>query len=214
MEEEAKALQEKNPTLTMGQREHNNRERGMCRVEFGNPKEAIGKQNAEKGRSFRDLDRESFSGKYPNHKNLISVGGVGDGGVGINTGEKIERTLTAADGLCNVQAEAGIKTLSYPHGIPGEKVKKTGFEEEDDFDTRAARKVWTGTKLLGQLEGTRKAALCRLQNQELNHESAREDGTVCGSDSIDVLDIVSGRKQCRALGVVHLLLGQMVSSPS
>ena len=79
----------KNPTLTMGQSELNNRERGMSIEEFGNPKEAIGKQNAEKGRSFRDLDRESFSGKSPNHKTSISVGGVGDGGVGINTGEKI-----------------------------------------------------------------------------------------------------------------------------
>ena len=214
MADEAKALQEKNPTLTMGQRELNNREQGMSREEFGNPKEAIGKQNAEKGRSLRDLDRESFSGKFPNHKTSISVGGVGDGGVGINTGEKIERSLIAADGLCNVQAEAGLKTSSCPHGTPGVKAKKTGFEEEDDFDTRAVRKVWTGTKLLGQQEGTRMAALCRLQNQELNHESVREDGTVCGSGSIDALDIVSGRKLCRALGVVHLLLGQMGPSPS
>ena len=212
--DEARALQEKNPTLTMGQREHNDIGRGTCREEFGNSKEAIGKQNAEKGRSFRDLDRESFSGKFPNHKNSISVGGVDDGGVGINTGEKIERSLTAANGLCNVQAEAGIKTLSCPHGIPGEKVKKTGFVEEDDCDTRAARKVRTGTKLLGQIEGIRMAALCRLQNQEPNHESVREEGSVGGSDSIDVLDIVSGRKQCRALGADHLLLGQMGSSLS
>ena len=88
------------------------------------------------------------------------------------------------------------------------------FEVEDDFDTRAARKVWTGTKLLGQQEGTRMATLCRLQNQDLNHELVREDGTVCGSGSIDALDIASGRILCRALGVVHLLLGQMGTSPS
>ena len=212
--DEAEALQEKTPTLTMGQREHNNSERGTSREEFGNPKEAIGKQNAEKGRPSRDLDRESFSGKFPNHKNFISVGGAGDGGVGINTGEKIERFLIAADGPCNVQAETGLKTSSCSHGIPGEKAKNTGIEEEDDFDTCVVRKVWTGTNLSGQQEGTRMVNLSRLKNQELNHESVREDGTVCGSDSIDALDIVSGRKQCRSLGVVHLLLGQMGPSPS
>ena len=75
-------------------------------------------------------------------------------------------------------------------------------------------KVWSGTKLLGQQEATRMAALCRLQNQDLNHESGRVDGTVCGSGSIDVLDIVSGRILSGALGVGHLLMGQMGPSPS
>ena len=160
------------------------------------------------------MDRESFSGKFPNHKTSISVGGVGDGGVGINTGEKEERSLIAVDGLCNVQAEAGLKTSSCPHGISGVKAKKTGFEVEDDFDTRVVRKAWTGTNLLGQQEGPRMAALCSLQNQHLNHESVREDGIVCGSGSIDALDTVSGRILCRALGVVHLMSGQMGPSPS
>ena len=212
--EEARAQQEKNPTLTLGQREHNDIGRGKCREEFGIPNDTFGKQNAEKGRAFGTLDRESFSGKFPNHKNFITVGGGDDGGVGINTGEKIERSLTAADGLGNAQTEVGIKSLSCPHGIPWKKAKKTVFEEEDDFDTRAARKARTGTKLLGQLEGTRMAGLCRLQNQEMNQELVREEGYVCGSDSIDVLETASGRKQCRALGVDHLRLGQMGLSPS
>ena len=112
MADEAKALQENNPTHTVGQKELNNRERGTSREEFGNLKEAIGKQNVEKGRSFRDSDRESFSGKFSNHKTSISVGGVGGGVVVINTGEKKQRSLQAVDGLCKVQAEAGLKTSS------------------------------------------------------------------------------------------------------
>ena len=214
MADVAKALQENNPTHKGGQKELNNSERGTSREEFGNPKEAIGNHNTEKGRSFRDLDRESFSGKFSNHKTSISVGGVGDGGVGINTGEKEERSLIAVDGLCNLQAEAGLKTSSCPHGISGVKAKKTGFEVEDDFDTRVVRKAWTGTNLLGQQEGPRMAALCSLQNQHLNHESVRDDGIVCGSGSIDALDTVSGRILCRALGVVHLMSGQLGPSPS
>ena len=214
MADEAKALQENNSTQTVGQKELNNREQGTSREEFGNPKEAIGTQNAEKGRSFRDSDRESFSGKFPNHKTFISIGGVGGGAEFFNTGEKKQRSLQAADGLCNFQAEVGFKTSSCPHGIPGVTSKKIGLEVEEVFDTRAARKGWTGTRLLGQQEATRMAASCRIQNQDMNHESGRADGIVCGSGSSDVLDTVSGRILSRALGVGHLLTGQMGPSPS
>ena len=137
------------------------------------------------------------------------------GGVEVfNTGEKKQRSLQAGDDLCNFQAEVGLKPSSCPHGIPGETSKKLGLEVEEVFDTRVVRKVWTGTKLLGQQEVTRLAALGRMQNQDLNHESGRADGTVCGSGSIDVLDLVSSRILSRAMGVGQLLMGQMGPSPS
>ena len=110
--------------------------------------------------------------------------------------------------------EVGFKPSSCPHGIPGETSKKIGLEVEEVVDTRVVRKVWTGTKLLGQQEVTRLAALGRMQNQDLNHESGRAEGTVCGSGSIDVSDLVSDRILSRAMVVGQLLMGQMGPSPS
>ena len=109
--------------------------------------------------------------------------------------------------------EVGFKPSSCPHGIPGTS-KKIGLQVEEVVDTRAVRKVWTGTKLLGQQEVTRLAALGRMQNHDLNHESGRAEGTVCGSGSIDVSDLVSDRILSRAMGVGQLLMGQMGPSPS
>ena len=214
MADEEKKLQENNSTQTVGQKELNNRDRGTSREEFGYPRAAIGTQNAEKGRSFRDSDRESFSGTFSNHKTSISVGGVGGGADVFNTGEKKQRSVQAADDLCNFQAEVGFKTSSCPHGSPGETTRKIGLEVEEIYDTCAVRKVWTGTKLVGQQVAIRSAALGRMQYQELNHESGRADGTVCGSGSIEVLDLASGRILSRPLGVGQLLMGQMGPSPS
>ena len=210
--DEAKEPQENNTTQTVGQKELNNRERGTSREESRNPREAIGIQNAEKGRSFRDSDRESFSGKFLKHKISISVGGVGSRAEVFNAGEKKQSSLQASDCLCNIQAEVGFKPSSCPPSIPGETSKKLGLEVEEVFNTRVVRKVWIGTKLLGQQEVTRLVALGRLQNQDLkNHESSRVDGAICGSGSIDVSDLGSGRILSRAMGVG---LDRMGPSPS
>ena len=60
---EEKETQENTPTQKVGQKEINNREWGMSREEGKISREVKGKQNEENGRSLKDSDRESFSGK-------------------------------------------------------------------------------------------------------------------------------------------------------
>ena len=181
--DEAKEPQENNTTQTVGQKELNNRERGTSREECRNPREAIGKQNVEKGRSFRDSDLESFSGKFPKHKISISVGGVGGGAEVFNVGEKKQSSLQAGDGLCNIQAEVGFKPSSCPPSIPGETSKNLGLEVEEVFDTRAVQKCGQGQNFWDKIFGTTRSDKADCLGQDAEPRSEPRIGS-SGRDSL------------------------------
>ena len=96
-----------------------------------------------------DSDRESFSGKFLRDTLSFSVGGVGGVEEVSTAGEKRQRSLQAGDNICNIQAERGFKPSSCPPSAPGETSKKLGLEVEEACDTRAGRRVWSGTEVLG-----------------------------------------------------------------
>ena len=113
-----------------------------------------------------DSDRESFSGKFLRDTLSFSVGGVGGVEEVSTAGEKRQRSLQAGDNICNIQAERGFKPSSCPPSTPGETSKKLGLEVEEACDTRAGRRVWSGTEVLGQEEVTRPASLGRVQKNK------------------------------------------------
>ena len=200
----------------MGQEEINNSERGMSREEGRISREAKGKQKEEKGSSLADSERESFSGKFLGETLSCAIGDVGWVEEVSIAGEMRQRSSQADDNRCNTQAERGSKPSSCHPSNPEEIAKKLGLEVEEGRDTRAGRKRWSGTEVMGQCEVTRLASSGRVQTYssesqvQNNLESGRGYGSDSGSGSTDGSDLGTGRILSRSMG---LGLDQMGPSP-
>ena len=96
---EEKVHQEKFPTQTSGQKEKNNKKRGLSRQEGKSSKEVKGSQTREKGRSLMDSDRESLSGKAMRDTLSSAISGVDGEEDGSKAGDKMQSSTPADDGL-------------------------------------------------------------------------------------------------------------------
>ena len=99
-----------------------------------------------------EADRESLSGKFLRDTLSCSVGGVGGVEEVSTVGEKWQRFSQTYDNLCNIQAERGIIPPHCPTSTPEAIEKKLWLKVEVAGDTRASRKGWLGTEVMGQKE--------------------------------------------------------------
>ena len=216
---EAKEIQENTLTQTVGQQEINNRERVISRKEGMIPREAKGKQNEEKGRSFMGSDRDSLSGEFLRDTLSFSVEVVGGLVETSTAGEKRQRSLQAGDCLCNIQVERAFKFSSCPPSTPGEISKELGQQVEEAWDIRVGREARSVTEELGQQEVTRPVSLGRVQeirfvSQEQKYiKSDRVYGADSGTGSIDGSDLGSGRILSRTMELGHDRLDPSPSKP-
>ena len=158
-----KELKENTTTETVGQEDINNSERGLSRVEGRISREAKGKQKEEKGSSLAESERESLSGKFMGDTLSCAVGDVGWVEEDSTAGEMRKRSSQADDNRCNNQAERGSKPSSCHPSNPEENAKKLELEVEEGRDTRAGRKGWAETEVMGQREVTWLASSGRVQ---------------------------------------------------
>ena len=179
----------------------------MSREEGRISREAKGKQNKEKGSSLADSERESLSGKFLRDTLSCAVGEVGWVEEASTAGEMRQRSSQADDNRCNIQVERGSKPSSCHPSNPEEIAKKLGLEVEEVRDTRAGRKGWSGTEVMGLQEVTRPASSGRVQTNDPetqvqnNLESGRGYGADSRSGSTDGSDLGTGRFLSRSMGM-------------
>ena len=94
---EEKVHQEKFPTQTSGQKEYNNKKRGLSKEEDRSLEEVKGSQTRENGRSLMDSDRELLSGKALRDTLSSAILGVDGEEDGSKAGEKMLSSTSLFD---------------------------------------------------------------------------------------------------------------------